>query len=44
VHCSRPNQERGPDFGRLADALIALYPQGCNERRLLEAMRLAMPR
>jgi putative DNA methylase len=37
-------QEHGPDFGRLADALIALYPQGCEERRLLEAMRLAMPR
>jgi hypothetical protein len=37
-------QERGPDFGRLANALVALYPQGCEERRLLEAMLLAMPR
>ena len=35
---------RGPDFLRLANALSALYPQGCNEKRLLDAMLLAVPR
>ena len=33
-----------PDFLRLANALSALYPQGCNEKRLLDAMLLAVPR
>ena len=37
-------QERGPDFLRLANALSALYPKGCNEKRLLDAMLLAVPR
>ena len=37
-------QERGPGFERLANALSALYPQGCNEKRLLDAMLLAVPR
>ena len=37
-------QDRGPDFLRLANALSALYPQGCNEKRLLDAMLLAAPR
>jgi hypothetical protein len=37
-------QERSPDFLRLANALSALYPQGCEEKRLLDAMLLAMPR
>ena len=37
-------QNRGPDFLRLANALSALYPQGCNEKRLLDAMLLAVPR
>ena len=37
-------QERGPDFLRLANALSALYPHGCNEKRLLDAMLLAVPR
>jgi hypothetical protein len=36
--------ERGPDFLRLANALSALYPQGCEEKRLLDAMLLAVPR
>ena len=36
-------QERGPDFLRLANALSALYPQGSNEKRLLDAMLLAAP-
>ena len=40
----RVEQERGPDFLRLANALSALYPQGCNEKRLLDAMLLAVPR
>ena len=37
-------QDRGPDFLRLANALSALYPQGCNEKCLLDAMLLAVPR
>lgn len=37
-------QERGPDFLRLSNALSALYPQGCEEKRLLDAMLLAVPR
>ncbi len=37
-------QDRGPDFLRLANALSALYPQGCNEKRLLDAMLLVMPK
>jgi hypothetical protein len=36
--------ERGPDFSRLANALSALYPQGTEEERLLDAMLLTMPR
>ena len=36
--------ERGPDFVRLANALSALYPQGSDEKRLLDAMLLAVPR
>ncbi len=37
-------QERGPDFLRLANALSALYPEGSEEERLLDAMLLATPR
>lgn len=37
-------QERGPDFLRLANALTALYPRGSQEKRLLDAMLLAAPR
>ena len=37
-------QERGPGFERLANALSALYPPGCNEKRLLDAMLLAAQR
>ena len=40
----RIEQERGPDFRRLANALSALYPRGSEEKRLLDAMLLAMPR
>jgi putative DNA methylase len=36
--------ERGPDFLRLANALSALYPKDSDEKRLLDAMLLAMPR
>jgi len=36
--------DRGPYFERLANALVALYPQGSEEKRLLEAMLLAAPR
>ncbi len=35
---------RGPDFLRLANALSALYPKGSEEKRLLDAMLLAVPR
>ena len=37
-------QERGPSFLRLANALTALYPRGSQEKRLLDAMLLAVPR
>ena len=37
-------QERGPDFLRLANALSALYPRGSEDKRLLDAMLLAAPR
>ena len=37
-------QERGPDFLRLSNALSALYPRGSEEKRLLDAMLLALPR
>jgi adenine-specific DNA methylase len=37
-------QDRGPDFLRLANALSALYPRGSEEKRLLDAMLLAVPR
>lgn len=36
--------ERGPDFLRLANALSALYPKDSDEKRLLDAMLLAIPR
>jgi hypothetical protein len=35
---------RGPDFLRLANALSALYPAGSEEKRLVDAMLLAVPR
>ena len=40
----RSEQEKGPDFLRLANALSALYPNGSPEKRLLDAMLLAAPR
>lgn len=40
----KAEQERGPDFLRLANALSALYPAGCEEKRLLDAMLLAVPK
>ena len=40
----RTEQERGPDFLRLANALTALYPRGSEEKRLLDAMLLAVGR
>jgi putative DNA methylase len=36
--------QRGPDFRRLANALSALYPRASEEKRLLDAMLLGMPR
>jgi putative DNA methylase len=36
--------ERGSDFLRLANALSALYPKDSEEKRLLDAMLLAVPR
>jgi adenine-specific DNA methylase len=36
--------DRGPDFLRLANALSALYPRDSEEKRLLDAMLLAVPR
>lgn len=40
----RAEQERGTGFLRLANALSALYPPGSEEKRLLDAMLLAVPR
>lgn len=40
----KAEQDRGSDFLRLANALSALYPTGSEEKRLLDAMLLAMPR
>jgi hypothetical protein len=37
-------QQRGQDFLRLANALSALYPKDSEEKRLLDAMLLAVPR
>ena len=37
-------QERGPDFLRLANALSALYPRGSREKRVLDAMLLTVPK
>lgn len=36
--------DRGPEFLRLANALSALYPRESEEKRLLDAMLLAIPR
>jgi adenine-specific DNA methylase len=36
--------QRSPDFLRLANALSALYPRDSEEKRLLDAMLLAVPR
>ena len=40
----KTEQDRGPDFLRLANALSAVYPVGSEEKRLLEPMLLALPR
>lgn len=40
----KSEQERGPDFMRLANALSALYPKDSEEKRLLDATLLAIPR
>ena len=37
-------QNRSPDFLRLANALSALYPRNSYEKRLVDAMLLAVPR
>lgn len=40
----KAEQDRGPDFLRLANALAALYSKGSEEKRLVEAMLLAVPK
>ena len=40
----KAEQERGPDFLRLANAFSALYPKGSEEKRVVDAMLLAVPR
>lgn len=40
----KAEQDRSPDFLRLANALSALYPKGSEEKRLLDAMLLVMGR
>jgi hypothetical protein len=41
---SKAEQNRGPDFLRLANDLSALYPVVNEEKRLLDAMLRAVPR
>jgi putative DNA methylase len=36
--------QRSPEFLRLADALSALYPTDLEEKALLDAMLLAVPK
>lgn len=38
------DQDRGPDFLRLANGPSALYPVVSEEKRLMDAMLLAVPR
>jgi hypothetical protein len=40
----RGRRKAGADFLRLANALAALYPKGSEEKRLLDAMLLAVAR
>ena len=40
----KAEQERSPDFLRLANALSALYPKNSEEKRLIDAMLLAVAR
>ena len=40
----KAEQDRGSDFFRFANALSALYPSPSEEKRLLDAMLLAVPR
>jgi adenine-specific DNA methylase len=40
----KAEKDRGPDFLRLANALSALYQKGSEEKRLLDAMLLAVPK
>lgn len=40
----KAEMDRGSDFLRLSNALYALYPDGSDEKRLLQAMLLAVPR
>jgi hypothetical protein len=40
----KAEQERGPDFLRLANELSALYPKGSEEKRLRDSTLLAVPR
>jgi putative DNA methylase len=40
----KAEQQRGPDFLRLANAFSALYPKRSEEKRLIDAMLLAVPR
>jgi hypothetical protein len=45
VYCLlKAEQERGLEFLRLGNALSALYPKDSEEKRLLAAMLLAMPK
>lgn len=38
----KSEMERGQDFLRLANSLSALYPKGCDEKRLVDAMLLCV--
>jgi hypothetical protein len=43
-HSSGPNRTTAPDFVRLANAVSAGYPKDSEEKGLLRAMLLAVPR
>jgi hypothetical protein len=43
TRCEQNEQDQGPAFLRLANAFSALYPKESDEKRLLDAMLLAVP-
>jgi hypothetical protein len=44
VYAARLSGSSGGSCGKYRNALSALYPQGSEEKRLIDAMLLAVPR